>query len=82
MRETGFEPARDCSHKPLKLACLPFHHSRKRYPSNYHYPVCRSATTATGNQFNGYLINYNSHADVCQLESDHVFLKKLTILPL
>ena len=23
----GLEPIRDCSHQPLKLACLPFHHN-------------------------------------------------------
>lgn len=28
MRVTGLEPARSHDHQPLKLACLPFHHTR------------------------------------------------------
>lgn len=29
----GLEPIRDCSHQPLKLACLPFHHNGIHYLS-------------------------------------------------
>ena len=28
VRSVGFEPTRDFSHHPLKVACLPFHHAR------------------------------------------------------
>lgn len=28
VRSMGFEPIRDFSHHPLKVACLPFHHDR------------------------------------------------------
>lgn len=30
----GLEPIRDCSHQPLKLACLPFHHNGIHYLSH------------------------------------------------
>ena len=30
VREKGLEPSRSFDHQPLKLACLPFHHSRTK----------------------------------------------------
>jgi hypothetical protein len=29
VRSEGLEPSRDCAHKALNLACLPFHHDRE-----------------------------------------------------
>ena len=34
VRSMGFEPIRDFSHHPLKVACLPFHHDREEITLN------------------------------------------------